>query len=78
MQAARNIRIGRGKNVFMGALISKEHLEKVRRYVNYAIEEGGQILCGETVNVPLLEDDNGPDDLTGIMEKGKKCSNGAV
>ena len=45
----------------MGALVSKEHKEKVQRYVDYAIEDGGQILCGETVNVPLLEDEEGPD-----------------
>ena len=59
--AAKGIRIGRGRDVFMGALVSKEHKEKVQRYVHYAIEDGGQILCGETVNVPLLEDEEGPD-----------------
>ena len=59
--AAKGIRIGRGRDVFMGALVSKEHKEKVQRYVDYAIEDGGQILCGETVNVPLLEDEEGPD-----------------
>jgi len=59
--AAKGIRIGRGRDVFMGALVSKEHKEKVQRYVQYAIEDGGQILCGETVNVPLLEDEEGPD-----------------
>ena len=53
--------MGRGRDVFMGALVSKEHMEKVRRYINYAIEDGGKILCGETVNVPLLEDETGPD-----------------
>ena len=53
--------MGRGRDVFMGALVSKEHMEKVRRYINYAIEDDGKILCGETVNVPLLEDETGPD-----------------
>ena len=61
--------MGRGRGVFMGALVSKEHMEKVRRYINYAVEEGGKILCGETVNVPLLEDDDGPD-KDGRMSEG--------
>ena len=37
----------------MGALVSKQHLDKVRSYVKYALEDGGAILCGETVNEPL-------------------------
>ena len=53
----------------MGALVSKEHMAKVRRYINYAIEEGGKILCGETVSTPLLEDDDGPDN-DGRMSEG--------
>ena len=73
--AAKGIRMGRGPDVFMGALVSKEHLEKVRRYVNYAIEDGGQILCGETVNAPLLEDEEGPDEeVNGRMSGGMKCT----
>ena len=63
--------MGRGKEVFMGALVSKEHMEKVQRYVGYAIEDGGQILCGETVNIPLLEDEDGPDNVeNGRMSGG--------
>ena len=54
----------------MGALVSKEHMAKVKRYINYAIEEGGKILCGETVNTPLLEDDDGPDN-DGRMSEGE-------
>uniref|UniRef100_A0A5F5PVF1 Aldehyde dehydrogenase 8 family member A1 n=1 Tax=Equus caballus TaxID=9796 RepID=A0A5F5PVF1_HORSE len=34
----------------MGALISKAHLEKVRRYVKIARAEGARILCGEGVD----------------------------
>ena len=30
------------EDVFMGALNSKPHLEKVRRYTDYAVEDGGQ------------------------------------
>ncbi|KAM9195414.1 2-aminomuconic semialdehyde dehydrogenase isoform 2-T2 [Mergus octosetaceus] len=36
--------------VNMGALISKEHLEKVRSYVKRAQAEGAKILCGEGVD----------------------------
>ncbi|CAH1247981.1 ALDH8A1 [Branchiostoma lanceolatum] len=31
----------------MGALVSKEHLNKVKGYVNLAYEEGATIMCGE-------------------------------
>uniref|UniRef100_A0A9L0KF43 Aldehyde dehydrogenase 8 family member A1 n=1 Tax=Equus asinus TaxID=9793 RepID=A0A9L0KF43_EQUAS len=34
----------------MGALISKAHLEKVRRYVKIARAEGARVLCGEGVD----------------------------
>ncbi|XP_001509667.1 2-aminomuconic semialdehyde dehydrogenase [Ornithorhynchus anatinus] len=40
----------------MGALISKEHLQKVRNYVRKARDGGAQILCGEgvdTLNLPV-------------------------
>ena len=31
----------------MGALISKEHLHKVKGYVAIAVQDGGLLLCGE-------------------------------
>ncbi|WP_340154015.1 aldehyde dehydrogenase [uncultured Marivirga sp.] len=31
----------------MGALVSAQHLDKVRRYIAIAKEEGGRLLCGE-------------------------------
>jgi aminomuconate-semialdehyde/2-hydroxymuconate-6-semialdehyde dehydrogenase len=37
----------------LGALVSQEHLEKVKSYVDLAQQEGGQILCGgQTLNPP--------------------------
>ncbi|XP_069743380.1 2-aminomuconic semialdehyde dehydrogenase isoform X2 [Narcine bancroftii] len=39
----------------MGALISREHLEKVKSYINLAKNEGAKILCGEgidSLNIP--------------------------
>ncbi|KAM9383296.1 2-aminomuconic semialdehyde dehydrogenase isoform 2-T2 [Phaethornis superciliosus] len=36
--------------VDVGALISKEHLEKVRKYVKEAQAEGARVLCGEGVD----------------------------
>tara|TARA_B100000575_G_scaffold84277_1_gene66483 strand:- start:23981 stop:25414 length:1434 start_codon:yes stop_codon:yes gene_type:complete len=36
----------------LGALISKEHLNKVEGYVSLAIEEGGEVLTGGTPCVP--------------------------
>jgi len=37
----------------VGALVSKEHLEKVRYYLKKAIDDGGKILCGESVDPPI-------------------------
>lgn len=34
------------KDSFLGSLISKDHREKVESYVQLAIDEGGEILCG--------------------------------
>ena len=41
---AKAIKVGdpEEEDVFMGALNSKPHLEKVRRYIEYAVEDGGQ------------------------------------
>lgn len=37
----------------VGALVSKQHLEKVKGYVAHAVKDGGIILCGETADGPL-------------------------
>ncbi|XP_060712996.1 2-aminomuconic semialdehyde dehydrogenase isoform X2 [Hemiscyllium ocellatum] len=42
----------------MGALISKEHLEKVKGYVNLAKNEGAKILCGEGIDSLDIPDKN--------------------
>ncbi|KAM6127177.1 2-aminomuconic semialdehyde dehydrogenase isoform 2-T2 [Pterocles gutturalis] len=44
--------------VDVGALISKEHLEKVRSYVKKAQAEGAQVLCGEGVDSLALPPGN--------------------
>ncbi|XP_048387780.1 2-aminomuconic semialdehyde dehydrogenase isoform X2 [Stegostoma tigrinum] len=42
----------------MGALISKEHLEKVKGYINLAKNEGAKILCGEGIDSLEIPDKN--------------------
>lgn len=37
------------KNSFLGALVSKEHLQKVQGYVALAKQEGGEVLTNETM-----------------------------
>ena len=32
----------------MGAIVSKEHMEKILSYIELAVEEGGQVLTGGT------------------------------
>ena len=45
----RKLRVGDPTNAdnFIGALISKEHLAKVKGYVVMAGQEGASILCGD-------------------------------
>ncbi|XP_053568169.1 2-aminomuconic semialdehyde dehydrogenase, partial [Bombina bombina] len=42
----------------MGALISENHLAKVRSYVRKALEEGATILCGEGVDILEVPPEN--------------------
>ena len=44
VEEAKAIKVGdpEEEDVFMGALNSKQHLEKVRSYMGYAVEDGGQ------------------------------------
>jgi malonate-semialdehyde dehydrogenase (acetylating)/methylmalonate-semialdehyde dehydrogenase len=46
VEAASKIRMGYGldQSVQMGALVSKEHMEKVRTYINKGVEEGAKLL----------------------------------
>ncbi|XP_052450569.1 2-aminomuconic semialdehyde dehydrogenase [Carassius gibelio] len=41
-----------------GALISKEHLQKVKGYVSLALEEGAKVHCGEGVDKLILPQQN--------------------
>ena len=45
----RNLKVGdpRDASTFVGALISKEHMEKVKGYIELARKEGHKILCGD-------------------------------
>lgn len=55
VQETKKLVVGdpRAEGTFMGALISKEHLAKVKGYVDIARQEGASILCGdEELNLP--------------------------
>ena len=45
---AKALKVGNptDENTFMGALVSKDHLEKVKSYIDLAKTEGGTVLCG--------------------------------
>ena len=44
------------RNIDIGALVSKEHLEKIESYIEIAENEGGKILCGGLeVTIPDFE-----------------------
>jgi aminomuconate-semialdehyde/2-hydroxymuconate-6-semialdehyde dehydrogenase len=44
----KNMKVGNptDANTKIGAIVSKEHFDKINYYINLAIEEGGDILCG--------------------------------
>ena len=48
VEAVKNLKTGHPENpdTNIGALVSKQHLEKVKSYLDLAKEEGGNILCG--------------------------------
>jgi len=52
MAYRRKIAVGdpRDSGTWMGALISKEHEQKVRSYLKIAKDEGLKFCCGETVD----------------------------
>lgn len=60
VEVAKDLRVGNpsDETVFLGALISKSHLEKVRTYINYAVEDGGTVVCGEGVDICILPEEN--------------------
>jgi aminomuconate-semialdehyde/2-hydroxymuconate-6-semialdehyde dehydrogenase len=56
-EAARALKVGDPlePGTDQGALTSKAHLEKVRSYVELAVEEGGTILCGGDAPLPFSD-----------------------
>ncbi|KAJ8008704.1 hypothetical protein DPEC_G00081180 [Dallia pectoralis] len=60
-----------------GALISREHLEKVRGFVNLARSEGATVLCGEGVDPLVLPERNRegffmrPTVITGVAQSSR-------
>ncbi|XP_077990026.1 2-aminomuconic semialdehyde dehydrogenase-like isoform X2 [Glandiceps talaboti] len=52
IEGARKVKVGAPyeDTTNMGALVSKEHLAKVKGYVNIAVTEGGTIHCGDRVD----------------------------
>lgn len=55
VEKTRQLQVGSPKDpaTNLGALISKEHLAKVLGYVKIAVNEGGEIVCGEGKDPPL-------------------------
>ena len=58
VQKVKQLKVGHpsDKSTDIGAIVSKEHLEKVESYIKIAEDEGGKILCGGIeVTVPGYE-----------------------
>lgn len=55
VERTRQLKVGAPKDpaTNVGALVSKEHLAKVLGYVKLAVNEGGEIVCGEGKDSPL-------------------------
>uniref|UniRef100_V9KKH3 2-aminomuconic semialdehyde dehydrogenase n=1 Tax=Callorhinchus milii TaxID=7868 RepID=V9KKH3_CALMI len=60
VEASRKWKVGLPSDLTanMGALISKEHLQKVKGYISQAQKEGGKILCGEGIESLDIPDKN--------------------
>ncbi|XP_071961805.1 2-aminomuconic semialdehyde dehydrogenase-like isoform X2 [Antedon mediterranea] len=60
VEATKKIIVGNPKDsaTNMGALVSKEHLAKVKGYVRLAKEDGGKILIGDSVDELTLPKEN--------------------
>ncbi|KAH7969404.1 hypothetical protein HPB52_017749 [Rhipicephalus sanguineus] len=60
VQETRKLKVGppHSESVFMGAMVSKEHLEKVKFYIKLAMEDGGKVLCGGLREEPELPKEN--------------------
>lgn len=58
-----------------GAIVSKQHLEKISNYVNYAIEEGGEIITGGGIPILSKEHSSGwyykPTVIEGLPQNSK-------
>ena len=48
---ARNLTLGDPlkTNTKMGPVVSKQHYEKIKSYINMALDNGHTIICGETI-----------------------------
>ncbi|XP_045131047.1 2-aminomuconic semialdehyde dehydrogenase-like isoform X2 [Portunus trituberculatus] len=76
---AREVKVGppSDKDVFMGPLNSKPHLDKVLKYISYAVEDGGQVLCGHGVDILDLPSQNKegyfmkPTIITGLSDESR-------
>uniref|UniRef100_A0A8B9KYT8 Aldehyde dehydrogenase 8 family, member A1 n=1 Tax=Astyanax mexicanus TaxID=7994 RepID=A0A8B9KYT8_ASTMX len=79
VEAARQWKTGAPSDPYSinGALVSKEHLEKVRSYVALARAEGAQIHCGEGVDALNLPPQNAggyfmlPTVITGVKDSSR-------
>ena len=61
------------ENIHIGALVSKEHLEKVKSYIDIAEDEGGKVLFGGN-KVTIIDCENGYYLQPTIIEvKSNKC-----
>ncbi|XP_064482107.1 2-aminomuconic semialdehyde dehydrogenase-like isoform X1 [Ornithodoros turicata] len=60
VQETKKLKVGppASESVFMGAMVSKEHLERVKFYIKLAMEDGGKVLCGGLREEPELPKEN--------------------
>ncbi|KAG0715505.1 Aldehyde dehydrogenase family 8 member A1 [Chionoecetes opilio] len=79
VSVAREVKVGppSKKESFMGPLNSKPHLAKVLKYITYAVEDGGEVLCGPEVDrsdLPALNKEGyfmRPTVITGLSDKSR-------
>lgn len=76
VEKTKNLKIGDPFNddTFVGALVSKEHYEKVLSYLDLAKEEGGEFLTGGQANTSFDGYFINPTIITGLT-KNSRCVN---
>ena len=72
----REIKVGDPKDPdnMLGALVSKEHMAKVKGYIDLARSEGCSIMCGDGIEQLNLPQQNSNVSIYIVIQPGSSCT----